>query len=235
MLKLNLRDVPLLCGITLVVFLIIATVTFFDLDVAISALFYDENLGFYLKNNAVVNVFYRSVNVTIAAFLLFSLLFYVGIVFSTKLRKHSGLFTVLFLTLVLGPGLIVNTIFKDNYGRPRPAQTVEFGGDLPSRGFFDANWGGEGKSFPSGHASVPLGFLALSFALMRRKKVTLAKQTMVAFGVWYLAVSFARVSAGGHYFTDVIFAGYISFMTAWACCVAGEKLKRMKNKEKLMS
>ena len=34
----------------------------------------------------------------------------------------------LVLSLLLGPGLLVNVILKDNWGRPRPGSVVEFGG-----------------------------------------------------------------------------------------------------------
>ncbi|HBH49073.1 MAG TPA: PAP2 family protein, partial [Bacteroidales bacterium] len=35
---------------------------------------------------------------------------------------------MMILTIVLGPGLLVNATFKDNWGRPRPNEIVEFGG-----------------------------------------------------------------------------------------------------------
>ena len=36
----------------------------------------------------------------------------------------------LFLVLVaaLGPGLLINVVFKDHYGRPRPREVQELGG-----------------------------------------------------------------------------------------------------------
>src|SRR5215467_6617018 len=37
---------------------------------------------------------------------------------------------MMLLTLALGPGLLANTILKDNWGRPRPIQVTEFGGPL---------------------------------------------------------------------------------------------------------
>ncbi len=61
----------------------------------------------------------------------------------------------LILSVVIGPGLIINAVFKDHWDRPRPRDVVEFGGMLqctpaPLRGE-------SGESFPCGHCSV--GFL----------------------------------------------------------------------------
>jgi len=68
-------------------------------------------------------------------------------------RRH-GIF--LLLSIVVGPGLLVNTVFKDHWGRPRPRDVVEFGGPLHYR--IAPLPGGEGgASFPCGHCSV--GFL----------------------------------------------------------------------------
>ena len=65
-----------------------------------------------------------------------------------------GLF--LFLSLAVGPGLVVNAIFKDHFGRPRPAEITSFGGDATFLPVGTPGITGQGKSFPSGHAS--LGF-----------------------------------------------------------------------------
>jgi lipid A 4'-phosphatase len=68
--------------------------------------------------------------------------------------RRQGIF--LLLSVVIGPGLLVNTVFKDHWGRPRPRDVVEFGGPLHYRPA--PLPGGEGgASFPCGHCSV--GFL----------------------------------------------------------------------------
>ncbi len=40
-------------------------------------------------------------------------------------------------TLVLGPGLLVNVVLKDNSGRPRPIYVTEFGGQSPFLPWWD--------------------------------------------------------------------------------------------------
>ncbi len=49
----------------------------------------------------------------------------------TTLMPPRAAFLML-LTLALGPGLLANTILKDNWGRPRPIEVTEFGGPLES-------------------------------------------------------------------------------------------------------
>src|SRR5262249_17281468 len=68
--------------------------------------------------------------------------------------RQTGVF--LLLCVILGPGLTVNVLFKDHWGRPRPRDLTELGGTatyvpplVPSRQ--------GGASFPCGHCSV--GFL----------------------------------------------------------------------------
>jgi hypothetical protein len=40
--------------------------------------------------------------------------------------RMYGLFIL--LSVILGPGLLVNLVFKDHWGRPRPRQVVALGG-----------------------------------------------------------------------------------------------------------
>jgi len=79
--------------------------------------------------------------------------------------RVNGAFLI--LSVVIGPGLIINAVFKDHWDRPRPRDVVEFGGMLqctpaPLRGE-------SGESFPCGHCSV--GFLfASGWWLWKRRR-----------------------------------------------------------------
>jgi membrane-associated PAP2 superfamily phosphatase len=120
---------------------------------------------------------------------------------------------VVFLTLGLGPGLLVNALFKDHWGRPRPKQLVEFNGHWSYLPPLAKGIAGSGKAFPSGHASV--GFALASLALVawrrhRRTAVALLAGSLTAGG----AIGLARMAAGGHFLSDVIWAGVISVSTA---------------------
>ncbi len=71
----------------------------------------------------------------------------------------------LVLSLALGPGLVVNVILKDSWGRPRPSTIREFGGDkifVPPMVMSDQC--DRNCSFSSGHGA--LGFWPVALALL---------------------------------------------------------------------
>jgi len=123
---------------------------------------------------------------------------------SKRLRLY-GLFIL--LCVVLGPGLIVNAVFKDHWGRPRPRQTIEFNGKfdyvrplVPSRN--------GGKSFPSGDASV--GFLlSAGWWVWRRSHPKRALTSLVAGLAFGMILGIGRMVAGAHFLSDVVWSALI--------------------------
>jgi lipid A 4'-phosphatase len=126
------------------------------------------------------------------------------------LRARWRVHAFLVLAMVLGPGLVVNTVFKDHFGRPRPHEIVEFGG---SRAFHALGVPGKapGRSFPSGHASMGFYFLAFFYLNWRRsKRRALA---FLAFALFFGgAIGFARMMQGDHFPSDVLWAGGFVFL-----------------------
>src|SRR3990172_9149834 len=123
-----------------IVLLVLATVAvsaFFlawpEVDIAASRLFYEPGTGFVLSANPALIALRRSSNVamiTIVAAILASL--------AAKLSRpqrpsiippRASLFLI--LTLALGPGVVVNLVLKDHWGRPRPVMIDLFGGSVP--------------------------------------------------------------------------------------------------------
>lgn len=119
-----------------------------------------------------------------------------------------GLFLV--LSVVLGPGLVVNGILKDNWGRPRPRQIVEFGGEATHRPPLVITPSEDGKSFPCGHCSI--GFVTSAFYfLLRRRRPGLAYIALGGSILLGLLMGWGRMAAGAHFFSDVLWAGYSTF------------------------
>lgn len=116
------------------------------------------------------------------------------------------------LSLAIGPGLVVNVVLKDHWGRPRPSTIQEFGGPntyvrplVPSRQCDD------NCSFASGHGA--LGFWPVALALLARgrwRRPALAGA--VAFGV---VVGAVRIIQGGHFLSDVVAAAFITIGISW--------------------
>jgi membrane-associated PAP2 superfamily phosphatase len=127
------------------------------------------------------------------------------------LRRH-GIF--LLLSVVLGPGLIVNTIFKDHWNRPRPRDIVEFGG--PSHYAPPLVPRGEGgASFPCGHCSVAFLY-ASGWWVWKRGPPAWARVSLAAGIVSGFALGLGRMAAGGHFLSDVIWSGLIALGIAHA-------------------
>lgn len=113
----------------------------------------------------------------------------------------------LLLALALGPGLVVNLVFKDYWGRARPSTIHQFGGaDCYTPPFALSGQCDHNCSFPSGHAA--LAFWLVAFALLapaRWRPVAVAGT--VAFGAM---VGLSRIAQGGHFLSDVVASGAIT-------------------------
>jgi lipid A 4'-phosphatase len=132
-----------------------------------------------------------------------------GIILALARRRHLfglGLPEWIFLALVLitGPGLIANTVLKDNWARPRPLHVVEFGGPdrftpvLERSGACERNC-----SFVSGEASATFA-LGFAFALLARRRRAEIMAAGIAAGS---LAGLVRMGEGGHFLSDVVFAG----------------------------
>ncbi|MDP2903240.1 MAG: phosphatase PAP2 family protein [Methylovulum sp.] len=113
------------------------------------------------------------------------------------------------LVIALGPGLVVNVIFKDHWGRPRPVHISEFGGQyayVPPLQIGNT----PDKSFPCGHCSVAYLFFACYFLSRKRKAFYFLLTLLFA-----LMMALTRLSAGGHFISDILWSGYLVFLVAW--------------------
>jgi len=177
-----------------------------QIDIFISSQFYDGN-SFYLKGTLFERLFYKSVPVLLVIFTLATLLLY----FYNKIKKRTILningkvVLYIFLVLSVAPGLIVNATLKDNWGRARPAQIKEFGGHKTFTPAFILS-DQHGHSFSSGHTSAAFAFVG--FALLARKRRRFWMTFAISYGI---LVSFARLIAGGHFFSDIM----TSFFIVW--------------------
>ena len=101
---------------------------------------------------------------------------------------------------IIGSGLIANFFFKDNWGRARPIQISEFGGDKAfTPAFVKTDQCEKNCSWISGESSAAFSFIAGSIIF----KNPIFFYLNLIIGV---LVSFCRVSMGGHFLSDNIFA-----------------------------
>lgn len=203
------RNLLIALGIAILFFTAFPT-----LDLWLEGWLYTPDDGFYLKNNPVVLMVYHGVEWITALALLISIV----VLFTSRLtnnhliqeqRKNAAFFL---LAVILGPGLVVNGLFKEHWGRARPAQVTEFGGTqqytppLQISDQCDSNC-----SFSCGHASMGFVFLAFGYLFPRRRRTLFAAG--IALG---LVVGLGRMTQGRHFFSDVIFSGiFVSMTTLW--------------------
>jgi lipid A 4'-phosphatase len=115
-------------------------------------------------------------------------------------------------TLMIGPGLLVNVTLKDYWPRSRPIDVPQFGGGETFTPWWDPRGGcAKNCSAVAGEASGAFWTLAPA-ALMPPQWRPLAYAGAIAFGA---AVGALRIAFGGHFFTDVIFAGVLMFLVVW--------------------
>jgi len=125
-------------------------------------------------------------------------------------RRYRRKALYILLVILLGPGLVVNLIFKDHWGRPRPVHVQEFGGQYayvpPLKPGNTPD-----KSFVCGHCSVGYAFFVLYFLSQSHKVMYFVLTLALA---WTLGIT--RMTAGGHFLSDVLWSGYVMFLVAHA-------------------
>lgn len=119
----------------------------------------------------------------------------------------------LLTTLALGPGLVTNVVLKDHWGRARPIDVQQFGGDQ----HFTPWWDPHGDcldncSFVAGEPSGAFWTLAPA-ALAAPELLPVAYGAALVFGV---GIGVLRLAAGAHFFSDVVFAGIFTYLIIWA-------------------
>jgi lipid A 4'-phosphatase len=110
--------------------------------------------------------------------------------------------------VVLGVGFLVHAVLKDNMGRPRPRDVIEFSGPsafVPV--FVPSTYCKTNCSFVSGHAAIGFSVMAFGMFGVRRRRHHWFVVGLLAGGL----VGGVRIAQGGHFLSDVVF----SFLAIW--------------------
>jgi len=198
-----LADDPIVRSAALVAVVSAVFLAFPGIDLWFTGLFYDPATGFPMSRLAAFTGL-RDVNDLLLSVAVLVMVATVAVKLAWPARPIAlppSRIVFLLTTLVLGPGLLVNGIFKSNWGRPRPTMVDAFGGDAP----FVEVWRitdhcARNCSFVSGEASSAIWFVALAVLAPPRWRLPVAKALLV------LAVflSLNRVAFGGHFLSDVV-------------------------------
>ena len=214
MIKINLSSHLKIVNILFVLFTIIF-ILFPILDIHISRYFFvdDKFLSEKYTVIKVLRVNLKNIMIVIPILSLIMLL----ILFMKKNYNFNNRYNLRFklalLGFVIGPilgcGLIANLYFKDTWGRARPAYIVEFGGEKKySQPFIKSDQCYKNCSWISGETS---GAFSLMFgSLLLRNHIFLLCNYILG-----LLVFFCRISMGGHFFSDNIYAYFFMIYLAY--------------------
>ena len=181
-----------------------------ELDIRFSMFFYDPASRFYLADAPFCRWVYESVEiVSIAWGVLAVLLLAVLWIRKKNLFGLSAKHLIYLLAaLAIGPGLIVNLFLKDNWGRARPYDVIQFGGASAfTPAFVISSECHNNCAFVSGHAAMGFYFIAFGFLCRRRRSLL-----FLLAGIYGAVVGLVRILQGGHFLSDVVFAFFIIYV-----------------------
>ncbi|CAK0757921.1 lipid A 4'-phosphatase [Gammaproteobacteria bacterium] len=192
---------------------VVLFLVFPSLDLRISYWFYRPDEGFFWRSHPLVVFIYNVVPWLAAGLVVGYSAVLLGPLVSKKVWLQSRRRSVgyLLLVLLLGPGLMVNTVLKDHWGRARPYQVQFFGGTQQfTPALVPATQCDRNCSFVSGHASLGFYFVAFGFVLRHQRRAWLAIGLVAGTGV-----GLVRIIQGGHFLGDVIFSFFVVYVVAW--------------------
>jgi lipid A 4'-phosphatase len=185
-----------------------------ELDLAISRLFYEPSTGFALHSHRLWSLLRDGSMVVVGLIIGIP----IGALIAKLIRPRARLairgraIVFLLTTIVLAPLLTANVVLKDNWGRPRPRDVVAFGGAEQFVPWWDPRGSCRANcSFVAGEASGAFWTIAPA-ALAPPAWRPLAYGAAIAFGG---AIGTLRMAFGGHFFSDVVFAGVLTFLIIW--------------------
>lgn len=185
------------------------------IDLYVSGLFYTPESGFF--NNTFFSIMFDygelfGLASGASALLLFGASFLIP-----KWKKLRLGALAMLLTLVIGAGFLTNVVFKGCWGRPRPKQIIEFGGQHPYRPFWQPKFQTKSdpqKSFPSGHVAMGFYFLSLCLIGKRYQKPLLFYTGLCLTCILGGGLMVTRIVQGGHFFSDVIVSPVLMWYVA---------------------
>jgi membrane-associated PAP2 superfamily phosphatase len=119
-------------------------------------------------------------------------------------RRWRGRAPWIAAMLVLGVWLLVNEGFKEHWGRPRPGAVATLGGELPFRSIAQpSSLCASNCSFPSGHAAQGYAVMVAGLLAAPHRRRAWLRAGLAA----GLLIGAGRVLQGGHFLSDILFAG----------------------------
>ena len=184
-----------------------------DVDIRASSMFYRPGVGFPIGNRQPWRFLYRYGEYPTFAIGSVAILLVIAGFVRPSLARFRRQASFLVLLLIIGPGIVANSIFKDHWGRPRPRQLVMFGGSMPFHQPWQPGPVPKNASFPAGHPTVAF-YLSAPYFILREKKRYQSLFWLWGGILYGFVMGMARIIQGGHFVTDVIWSAGVVYLTA---------------------
>lgn len=134
--------------------------------------------------------------------------------------------------MVLGVWLLVNQGFKEHWGRPRPGAVAALGGELPFRSIAQPSaLCASNCSFPSGHAAQGYALMVVGLLAAPHRRRAWLRAGLAA----GLLIGAGRVLQGGHFLSDIVFAGLMVWGLTLALRTVAVRLRWRRRRRHLES
>lgn len=175
------------------------------IDLYVSGLFFTPDSGFTMQGLSWEQFAYRSVPVLMVTvnLVLVALWLFNRISGRRLLRFDGRRLAFLLCLLALVPGLLVNQLLKEHWGRARPVKLEQFGGhDRFTPAFVRSDQ--RGGSFSSGHVAAAAYLIGVALMVFGPRSYW----TLLA-ALYTALVAVARIAAGGHFLSDVATSAFL--------------------------
>ena len=197
---------------TLTITLLLSIIFFLfpSLDITVSGLFFGQDGKFIATESDWFIYFIRKMLLPFMALLVFFVpiaavikqIYFKEKILNIPVREWVYLFSC----LIIGTGVVVNYIFKNLWGRARPNDTIQFGGQEPfTIPWLNVDYCNTNCSFVSGDVS----FFTLSLALL----IIFNKTSWNTFAyAAILLISLLRIMEGDHFLSDTVMSFIITYV-----------------------
>ncbi len=201
---------PLLITFILAVIASLFFYFFPRVDLGFTSLFYEGNGVFPMVNSDLGHFFHVTLVRTMIYFLIgLGALYIIGEIRRKPLLTLTRRRVIFIgLCIAISAGLVTNVMFKNNWGRARPRDVVEFNGtkQFTPAGVI-ADQCKRNCSFVSGESSFAFSFLC--FPLLARAH---RRKWFLGVLVFASSVGFMRVAMGAHFLSDSLLAGFYTLL-----------------------
>lgn len=198
-------------SLVIFLFLIIFLSVGSSVDIYLSSLFYYNKDQFLLQSYYNLTVFFRKIILPMVIVYIFilpaiSLFFPLKIIFLNHKFKFKDI-VFLWGSGILNLLVVVNLLLKNNWGRSRPGDIIQLGGEENFTPWYQiSNSCNTNCSFVSGDAAV--GFSIISLYFLTKNEIFF--WLSLFFGT---SLGLIRIMEGGHFFSDVVMSAIILFLS----------------------